>query len=245
MIKVVINADDFGYSNGVNYGIIHAFKQGVLTSTTCMTNTPGFNHAVQLANQNPKLGVGIHLVLTHGKPLLENVHSLIDLQGNFNPLSYYENSDFTINHDELYREWKAQIEKFLENGLTPTHLDSHHHIHSFGNNYEVFLKLAREYQLPVRNNFQHKVILNEVVTTDIFAGELSEEMFENQHFEETVKGINSIEIMCHPAYIDSHLLKSSSFVYPRLEELDFLCSSKLNEFFADKDTYILTTFDQI
>ena len=68
-MKLIINADDFGYSNGVNYGIIDAFKNGILTSTTCLTNMPGFNHAIQLAKENPNLGIGIHLTLTCGKPL--------------------------------------------------------------------------------------------------------------------------------------------------------------------------------
>lgn len=117
---------------------------------------PGTNHAAQLAKENPDLGVGVHLVLTCGRPLLDGHKTLVDADGNFRKLAFYKGT-FNIDLDELYREWKAQIEKFLSLGLEPTHLDSHHHINSYGQNYTVFLELAKEYNLPVRNNMDEAV----------------------------------------------------------------------------------------
>lgn len=81
--KWIINADDFGYSKGVNYGIIEAHQQGIVTSATLMANMPGATHAAALAKDKPNLGVGVHLVLTIGKPLTEDVPSLIDKNGHF------------------------------------------------------------------------------------------------------------------------------------------------------------------
>lgn len=59
MGKLIINADDFGYGKGVNMGIIEAYQNGVLTSTTLMAGMPGFDQAVKLAKDNPGLGVGV------------------------------------------------------------------------------------------------------------------------------------------------------------------------------------------
>lgn len=223
MIKVIINADDFGYCRAVNYGIVDAHKMGILTSTTLMTNMPGAEHAAQLAKENPTLGVGIHLVLTCGSPLIKEHRTIVDENGDFKKLKSYE-EDFEVDPEEIYIEWKAQIEKFLSFGLIPTHLDSHHHINSFKKIYKVFLKLASEYKLPIRNNISKNTydISKEFKTTDFFAGELHESMVNDLSTENIFREYESIEIMCHPAYIDNFILNSSSFVYPRLEELEIL-----------------------
>ena len=76
MVKVIVNSDDFGYSRGINFGIMDCYKRGVLTSGTLMTNMPGFEHAVELAKENPGFGVGIHMVLTAQGPVLDT-HKII------------------------------------------------------------------------------------------------------------------------------------------------------------------------
>ena len=86
--SLIINADDFGFSRGVNLGIIEAFQHGVLTSTTLMVNMQEADHAVELARQNPELGVGIHLTLTAGRPILGGLHTITDEEGNFRKLLY-------------------------------------------------------------------------------------------------------------------------------------------------------------
>ena len=129
MGKVIFNSDDFGYSHGVNYGIVDAYQRGILTSTTLMANMPGFEHAVKLKKELPDLGVGVHLTLTCGKPLLENVDSLVE-GDQFKQLSFYT-KPFEIDNDQLYQEWNAQIQKVYRAGIIPTHLDSHHHTHTF------------------------------------------------------------------------------------------------------------------
>lgn len=105
MGKLIINSDDFGYSNGVNYGIIDAYRNGILTSTTLMANMPGFNEAVKLKKEYPRLGVGVHLTLTCGKPLLKSHKTLVSENGEFNKLAFYK-QDFAIDYEELYQELK-------------------------------------------------------------------------------------------------------------------------------------------
>lgn len=84
-MKLIINADDFGYSKGHNYGILDCIIGGVVSSTTILMTTPGTDHALELIKNNPSLDVGIHLSLDIGEPILNRnkIPSLIDSNGNF------------------------------------------------------------------------------------------------------------------------------------------------------------------
>lgn len=252
MGKVIINSDDFGYSHGVNYGIIEAFKRGILTSTTLMANMPGFEHAVKLKKEFNGLGVGVHLTSTCGKPLLKNVHSLVNNE-HFKSLSFYE-KPFKVDLDELYSEWDAQIQKVLRSGINPTHLDSHHHTHSFGDNQKVVVELAKKYNLPVRGNFERK---SEVKHVEYFEGFFDDIGKDNVRDIETeykdyleelltkLRNHSSTEIMCHTAYIDKELLENSSFVYPRIKQLEFLIKSNFVNIVRNDSNIELCTYNNI
>lgn len=148
MIKLIVNADDFGLTEGTNYGIIDGHINGLVNSTTMMMNMPGTEHAVRLAKEYNLLGVGVHLVLTAGEPLLGDVPSLVGSDGSFHKQSVVREGN--INPEEVEREWTAQIEKFLSYGLTPTHLDSHHHVHGLPILHDVLERLAAKYNVPIR-----------------------------------------------------------------------------------------------
>ncbi|MGM0119039.1 chitin disaccharide deacetylase [Enterococcus sp. AZ146] len=111
MGKVIFNSDDFGYSHGVNYGIMDAYQRGILTSTTLMANMPGFEHAVKLRKEMPRLGVGVHLTLTCGKPLLKTVDTLIE-SGEFRSLSYYQHP-LTLTKINCIRNGMLRFKKFI------------------------------------------------------------------------------------------------------------------------------------
>jgi len=246
MIKLIINADDFGYSRAVNYGILDAHKLGILTSATLMTNMPGAEHAAELAKENSSLGVGVHLVLTCGKPLLTGHKTIVNEKGDFKKITFYKD-DFHVDLEEVYNEWKAQIERFLSLGLVPTHLDSHHHINSFGNLYEVFLKLAKEYNLPIRNNIKKQVydISKDFKCTNFFAGELNKDMVNIINIEKNFKDYGTVEIMCHPGYLDNFLLNSSSFTNLRLSELEMLIDKKVNEDIKSNENIKLISYREL
>lgn len=229
MGKVIFNSDDFGYSYGVNYGIIDAYRRGILTSTTLMANMPGFEHAVDLKKEFPALGVGVHLTLTCGEPLLANVDTLTD-KGLFKHLSFYEKG-FSIDLDQLYQEWDAQIQKVYRAGVQPTHLDSHHHTHSFGDNQEVVVALAKKYDLPVRCNFDRKEEVRHATYFEPKFDDVGEDMEADQlnvylnQLLERLRTEQIVEVMCHTAYIDKTLMEGSSFVLPRINQVDFLINS--------------------
>src|SRR5215813_556275 len=87
MKRLIINADDFGFTRGVNNGIVQAHKQGIVTSTTIMANGQAFNEAVELARENPGLGVGCHLYIVGGRPVAPTpqVKSLLEPDGSLPP----------------------------------------------------------------------------------------------------------------------------------------------------------------
>jgi chitin disaccharide deacetylase len=228
LIKLIVNADDFGYSRGVNYGIIDAHKYGIVNSATMMMNMTGVNHAVELAKETPTLKLGIHLVLTCGKPLRTDVPTLIDEQGNFKRIKDFS-KDNNLSLIELEREWTAQIDRFLDFGLTATHFDSHHHVHSIPEFLPVIQRLSKKYNLPVRRISEQPVegmtsftdhffhdFYGEGVTQDYFI-ELSQRNLDNQ----------TVEVMCHPGYLDVEILNGSSYAADRVKETSILTSVTL------------------
>lgn len=228
MIDTLVNADDFGFSRGVNYGIIDSHKYGIVNSTTIMMNAPATQHAIGLAKDTPTLKVGVHLVLTWGKPLLSDVPSLVDDDGFFKKQSILIENPTEISLRELEREWSAQIDLLLATGLVPTHLDSHHHVHGIKAFYPIVKKLSEHYHLPVRKAAPHFVDIETVadVFLDDFYGEgVVDNYFANlQSLEMNGK---SLEIMTHPAYLDTVLLAGSSYNTVRLRETDILMKAQL------------------
>ncbi|MEH6938106.1 chitin disaccharide deacetylase [Bacillus sp. JJ664] len=231
MIKLIVNADDFGYSKGINYGIIEAHRNGIVNSTTMMMNMPGVSHAVDLAKENPDLKVGIHLVLTCGKPLLTDVPTLVD-QGGF----FKKNRDIlesNISLEELEREWTAQVEKFLETGLTLTHIDSHHHVHTVPRFLPVVQKLSKKYNLSVRR-VSDLALEGVPPYSDVFLHEFYGEGATYDYFEKIVSHVQdgqTVEVMCHPGYLDHEVLNNSSYAKDRVTEVEILTSIRLpNQF---------------
>ncbi|NEX62720.1 ChbG/HpnK family deacetylase [Noviherbaspirillum galbum] len=138
---LIINADDFGYSESVNQAIAESFAAGLISSTTIMANAPAFEHACDLAR---RMGfadkIGIHLNLTEGRPLTTGIRQsriFCDEKGN---LGFKRFTHYWLPRDEinLVREEVAQqIHRCRKHGISLTHADSHHHVHT-----ELFISLA-------------------------------------------------------------------------------------------------------
>jgi len=150
MKSLILNADDFGMTRGVNEGIIRAHGEGVLTSTTLMANGPAFEDAVERAKANPSLGVGCHLVLVGGKAIAprEEIPSLADAQGRLpESLAAFvaRVSSGMVSEKEIGRELRAQIEKIRAAGIKPSHVDTHKHTHAHPRVMEALGRVAREF----------------------------------------------------------------------------------------------------
>lgn len=229
MVKLIVNADDFGYSKGVNYGIIEAHLNGIVNSATMMMNMYAVEHGVELAKKYPTLGLGVHLVLTAGKPLENNLKTIIDENGSFLKNSFWYGNP-NVNVEEVEREWDAQIKRFLSYDLNPSHLDSHHHVHMLPILQPVIKRLSQKYQLSVRVSEKERVegILpfTDQFLMDFYGSDLPEDYFETLK-ERINPGVESVEIMTHPAFIDNHLKNGSAYCFERLRELDILTKAKL------------------
>lgn len=224
MKKLIVNADDFGMTEGVNEGIIKAFRDGILTSTTIMINQPSVEHAYKLWEENKGLGLGQHLTLDKGKALT-GISSITDKDGNLlkvmDLLEYGKEEDF-------YKEILAQLERYKEIfGCVPTHFDSHHHVHIRNPRANKAIeRLSRE------TGIRYRVDKN---TIGSFYGEkaTTENIIEllNSKAEENLE---YIELMSHPGIVDKELLETSSYNFTRESELEILTSQEVKNFVKSK-----------
>ncbi|HTV65067.1 MAG TPA: ChbG/HpnK family deacetylase [Bryocella sp.] len=166
MRRLIVNADDFGLTSGVNRAIAQAHEHGIVTSTTLMANSRAFAGAVEVARSaagDRPLSVGCHIVLMDGEPLLpsEKVPTLLD-PGNNDARRFRDSlNDFVIasfrhklNPDEIEAEASAQIGRIQAAGIQPTHFDTHKHAHMFPAVLRPLLRAAKAHDLPaVRNPF--------------------------------------------------------------------------------------------
>ncbi len=156
MKRLIVNADDFGRSPGVNRGIMDAHTRGIVTSTTVMINYPDAAPGLQqIRDEAPDLGTGLHLNLTSGRPVSDpdQVRSLVDGSGQFYPIDAWPTRVETFDPAHIRREIDAQVEHFTRlAGQPPDHLDAHHHatyLHPAA--LETMLAAAAQYHIPLRN----------------------------------------------------------------------------------------------
>jgi predicted glycoside hydrolase/deacetylase ChbG (UPF0249 family) len=253
-MRLIVNADDFGYSPGQNYGIIDAFQKGIVRSATLMANAPATHHAIELAKANPDLGVGVHLVLDMNRPILapEQVPSLVTAEGVFRRWAY--DSLLNLEDSEVEAEWRAQIEYVIGQGLAPTHLDSHHHFHWHPQLIGITCKLAQGYNLPIRSlsenygsgeEYQVLASVRHVpCVTEFFDTGVSEDFFLNFFANYPHLRDETVELMCHPAFLDDVILTKSSYKVQRVRELAVLKSAKVWQW-VDQHNVHLVNFRQL
>jgi predicted glycoside hydrolase/deacetylase ChbG (UPF0249 family) len=130
--RLIINADDFGISRGVNIGIIEAAVAEVVTSASMIVNLPSFEDALDRVQSCPTLSLGLHLNLTTGRPLTDAPSLTRRSSGEFYPLPMLvaRASLGLLNASDVAGECVAQIDRMIEAGFPPTHLDSHRHVHA-------------------------------------------------------------------------------------------------------------------
>ncbi len=152
MKRLIVNADDFGMTEGVNRAIREAHLRGMVTSASLLASGAAFDSAVEIARGTLTLGVGVHLNLTEGRPVADSgrIPSLLTPQGAFSPgparLAWRIFSR-RASLVEIETEFRAQIEKVLAAGIAPTHLDGHQHVHMWPSVFALTARLARSYGL--------------------------------------------------------------------------------------------------
>lgn len=150
--RLIVNADDFGLTAGVNRAIVESHNHGIVSSATLMANGGSFDDAVKEARSAPKLSVGCHVVLVDGPPISppETVDTLLAIRSSQPDKFYSHLSAFSaramfggFDRDQLVAEVTAQIKKIQAAGIHVTHVDSHKHAHIFPEILVALLRAAR------------------------------------------------------------------------------------------------------
>jgi predicted glycoside hydrolase/deacetylase ChbG (UPF0249 family) len=153
--QVIVNADDFGLSPCENAVILGAFQAGVISSATAMANMPAFEAACVMA-QHPLLKdrIGLHFNLTYGRPLSQSIlgrRNFCDSHGVFDlNLSRHRLWLSRGDRDAVLEELNAQWQRCVDNGVRPSHIDSHQHVHNIWPIGEIVARFAASQGVPVR-----------------------------------------------------------------------------------------------
>ena len=244
MLELIINADDLGLTPGCNNGIISAITKGIVTDTTLMINTSYTQDAISKLKQQDINRVGLHLNLSFGDPILPaaQVPSLVDAHGRFN--RKIAKAVIAMNPVEVKRELSAQVESFLATGLGLTHLDSHHHAHTYPEIIEIAINLAQQLGVPLRQGneaVRQRIIAAGVATTDAISLDFYEQGVNLLNLKEIIRNHpqGTLEIMCHPAEPDQLLYDISSYNSWREQELAVLISPEIRDFMIENGVQLV------
>lgn len=229
-MRLIVNADDLGYTPGVTRGILQAHREGIVTSATLMANAPDSEGAGALVRRTADLDVGVHVVFTYGRALTrpDRIRSLVNEHGAFPRVTDLLRSGQPLAEHALV-EARAQYERARELiGREPTHLDTHHWVHDMRALEDAMLALARETGTVLRahDGRQRSRFRDEGVrTTDRFVREFQhagaigvESLILLLELLDEQEG-GTVELMCHPAEPDAALLEGSSYAAERGVEL--------------------------
>lgn len=219
---LIVNADDFGYSVGINRGIAEAHERGIVTSATLMINAPAVDDALARARDLPRLGIGIHVNFTN------EAERLVEFE------------DDGICRDELRRQFDRFVERV---GRLPTHIDSHQHVHRHPRRRLIFEAFAREHGLHMRD-------VPPVVSRGGFFAQWEYGVTEPEHVgvaalarmirEEVPRGVS--EFICHPGYYDPAF--SAVYHADRELELRTLCDPEIRNV-VEREGIELISFAQL
>lgn len=251
---LIINADDFGLSEGINRGIIEGFRAGAITSTSVMVGMPAFGDAVRRARDADTLGIGLHFTLTAGRPLTR-APSLLDADtGCFLRVAALVRRALAgrVKRREVEDECAAQIAAARAAGLQLTHLDSHHHIHLLPGVRAAVRRVVAAERIPAvrrpaeqvvgvvgwRRRLAERVLIGTLAryvnrtrwrinTSDHFVGSV---LLGAPHFHSLLLRVldslaaGTTEIMVHPGYVPGPLPGDDSYTSQREIELQALTS---------------------
>jgi predicted glycoside hydrolase/deacetylase ChbG (UPF0249 family) len=215
---VIFNADDFGYSRGINRGIVEAHLHGVVTSATLIVNAPATDDAVRLAREHPRLAVGLHVNFTN------EAERLIELD------------DVGACRDELWRQYQRFLDLL---GGPPTHLDSHQHVHRHPSRRGLFEELSDATGVPLRDRppvvfkggfyaqWEYGVSESERVSLEALMRIIRNELMDGIY-----------EMSCHPGYVDPAL--RAVYHEDRERELATLTEPRLPALLADEGVRLIS-----
>jgi predicted glycoside hydrolase/deacetylase ChbG (UPF0249 family) len=268
--RLIINADDFGISRGVNIGIIEAAEAGVVTSASLIVNLADFADALDRTLSCPTLSLGLHLNFTVGRPLTAAPSLTRRDTGEFFtlPALIARASLGLLDRSDIARECLAQIDRMIEAGFPPTHLDSHRHVHAHPAIFRVIagaaasrgifqVRIPRE---PLRVNASDwRATLKKagLLISDRLSGRTGSDDRAIDFVGVSLQGGKSFatrlfalipqlqagttELMTHPGYADASLAEHDGYTLERVTELRVLTSREFRDLLV-RSGVTLTSF---
>jgi predicted glycoside hydrolase/deacetylase ChbG (UPF0249 family) len=256
--RLVVNADDFGFTRDVNRGIVEAHQRGILTATTLMARGRAFDDAVRLARENPSLDIGVHLVLVGEPGFPRTVARLVQA--------------VALRRIHVYDELIAQVRRIFDAGLKPTHLDTHKHTHLLPPVLDAVARVSEECKIPwvrrpfdfpltgqavlfsrratsrafnvVRGRFARVLAEHDCRMTDHFAGFQITGRYDTADLAKLIRALpqGSTEFMCHPGICGDDLRAASTRLKEsREQELRALTSHEVRAA-VDESGVALTSY---
>jgi chitin disaccharide deacetylase len=257
MRKLVVNADDFGFTRDVNQGIVEAHRNGILTATTIMSGGSAFDDAVRLARENPALDIGVHLVLVGQPPFPMTVAQLIRA--------------VALKRIEIHQELSAQVQRVLDAGLEPSHLDTHKHTHLLPPVLDAVARISEEFKIPwvrrpfdfplephgiswqkrtvsrtfglMRSRFERVLKRHGCRSTDHFAGFQITGKFDAGDVAALIQSLpqGSTEFMCHPGICTAELRAAGTRLKEsREQELRALTAPEVRDALRESGVELVT-----
>ncbi len=260
MRKLVVNADDFGFTRDVNQGIVQAHGEGILTATTLMATGAAFEDAVRLARAHTSLDIGVHLVLVGEPGFPRTVPQLMQA--------------VALRRIRIHEELLQQVRRILDAGLQPTHLDTHKHTHLLPPVLDAVARISDEFKIPwvrrpfdfraayegvpwtkravgnafgvVRSRFTRVLAKHGCRSTDHFAGFQVTGRYNAAQLARLILALPEgvTEFMCHPGVCGEELRAARTRLQEsRQRELDALTSPEVRAALGDAGVQLATYRD--
>ncbi|RJO60423.1 ChbG/HpnK family deacetylase [candidate division WS5 bacterium] len=227
---IFINGDDFGLDKRTNERIVHCLSNNLISSTTLLANKPGFEDAIELIHKYKFNGrVGFHVNLTDGLALSDEMKNFIGADISKFKAHLLKHFFTKVERQAIYSEIRAQLQTIFDNGVVPTHIDSHGHIHRYLGILMIMQKVAEEYQIKyirrMKNLYMKKNITN-IVFKRIYnicysyIGIVSTKYVTSLYpYVLNNCKLKNIELICHPG---------------NKEEFNFLCADRYSTFLLER-----------
>jgi predicted glycoside hydrolase/deacetylase ChbG (UPF0249 family) len=207
---LIVNADDFGYTHGIDEAIIEAHVKGVVTSTSLMVYGKDAINGSEIAKKYPHLGIGLHFQIPESdrKIITGNKGSALQLEA------------IKKSKSEFIRQINL-FTKFV--GKKPDHIDSHHHVHQLPRLNKFISIYSKQNNIPLRDNGTNFI--------NIFYGAQDLDNISVHRLIEIIKNLPEgiSELMCHPGIVDRELAEISNYVIPRKLELETLMNLRVRK----------------
>ncbi|MCT6890343.1 MAG: ChbG/HpnK family deacetylase [Lactobacillus sp.] len=245
MKKILIRADDLGYSRAVNYGIFDSIHNGVINNVGVMVNMPSTQQGLDLL-KNEDIDYGMHTNISNGKPVLptSEVPSLVDENGNFKRSRIYrkafENNEDFVDLDEVTAEIEAQYNRFTQLiGRKPDYFEGHAVLSK--NYIDGLHRVAHKYRLPMLDFAfsDTPVRFKKETKFKSFMVPIGEDVdpfdtFKSMFTEDQGKDVIPM-MVCHPGYLDQYILNTSMLTVPRTKEVEMAMSSRIWRYVKNND----------